>query len=108
MRMGFTDTFIHRPILAVVVSLLLLLLGLQSASQLTLREYPYLETSQIEVTTVYPGASASVVLGFVTTPLQRYIAKANGIDYITSTSTPFKTGLSRRATNGAATASAYG
>ena len=86
--MSFTDIFIRRPVLALVASLMILLLGVQSAGQLQVREYPNLETSVIEVRTTYPGASARTVLGFVTTPLQRYIAKADGIDYIASSSTP--------------------
>ncbi|MFP6638853.1 MAG: efflux RND transporter permease subunit, partial [Myxococcota bacterium] len=86
--MAFTDVFIRRPVLSIVASLLLLLLGLQSAGQLKVREYPELETSVINVWTTYPGASARTVLGFVTTPLQRYIAQADGIDYITSSSGP--------------------
>ena len=86
--MSFTDIFIRRPVLALVASLMLLLLGLQSSGELQIREYPVLETSVINVRTVYPGASARTMLGFVTTPLQRYIAKADGIDYISSSSSP--------------------
>jgi multidrug efflux pump len=84
--MPFTDLFIRRPVLAIVTSLMLLLLGFQSARELTLREFPLVETSTIEVRTQYPGASARTVLGFVTTPLQRYVSSARGIDYVTSTS----------------------
>ena len=86
--MAFTDTFIRRPVLSAATSLMLLLLGLQAASNLEVREYPKLETGVISVRTLYPGASARTVLGFVTTPLQRYLAKADGIDYISSTSGP--------------------
>ncbi|MCH2172432.1 efflux RND transporter permease subunit [Myxococcota bacterium] len=86
--MAFTDVFIRKPVLSIVASLFLLLLGLQSARELKVREYPELETGVINVSTHYPGASARTVLGFVTTPLQRYIAKADGIDYITSSSRP--------------------
>ena len=86
--MTFTDTFIRRPVLALVASLMLLLLGIQSAGELQVREYPILETSVVRVSTVYPGASARTMLGFVTTPLQRYLAKADGIDYISSSSSP--------------------
>ncbi|MCS5638426.1 MAG: efflux RND transporter permease subunit, partial [Myxococcota bacterium] len=86
--MAFTDTFIRRPVLSVAASFMLLLLGLQAAGVLKVREYPELESSVIEVRTAYRGASARTVLGFVTTPLQRYLAKADGIDYISSTSRP--------------------
>jgi multidrug efflux pump len=84
----FTDIFIHRPVLALVLSAVMLLLGLQAASQLTLREYPEVEKSVIFVRAVYPGASAETVQGFVTTPLQRRIAAAKGVEYVTSQSDP--------------------
>ncbi|MEM1113520.1 MAG: efflux RND transporter permease subunit [Pseudomonadota bacterium] len=84
--MAFTDLFIRRPVLAIVVSALLLLLGLQAATGLQIREFPELEKSVIEVRTSYPGASARTVQGFVTTPLQRRIADARDIEYITSES----------------------
>ncbi|MDG2334356.1 MAG: efflux RND transporter permease subunit [Myxococcota bacterium] len=86
--MAFTDTFINRPVLSTAASLLLLLLGIQAAGELKVREYPELETGIVRVSTAYHGASARTVLGFVTTPLQRYLAKADGIDYITSSSRP--------------------
>ena len=84
----FTDIFIRRPVLSLVLSAAMLLLGLQAASQLSLREYPEVEKSVIFVQAVFPGASASTVQGFVTTPLQRRIAAAKGVDYITSQSDP--------------------
>ena len=83
-----TDIFIRRPVLALVVSALMLLLGLQAGTQLTLREYPEVEKSVIFVSAVYPGASAETVQGFVTTPLQRRIAAAKGVEYVTSRSEP--------------------
>ncbi|MBQ75147.1 MAG: multidrug efflux protein [Gammaproteobacteria bacterium] len=86
--MKFTDIFIRRPVLAIVLSAVMLLLGLQSATQLSLRQYPEVEKSIIQVTAVYPGASASTVQGFVTTPLQSRIASAKGVEYITSQSDP--------------------
>src|SRR5262249_54405556 len=89
--MGFTDLFIRRPVLATVVSLLIFLLGLQGILKLSLRQYPEMEDTQITVTTAYPGASAQLMQGFVTTPLQQAMAGAAGIDYLTSSST---TGLS--------------
>ncbi|MEJ2058958.1 MAG: efflux RND transporter permease subunit [Gammaproteobacteria bacterium] len=85
--MRFTDIFIRRPVLATVISLLILLLGLRAVFNLPVREYPKTETSVITITTSYPGASAQLMQGFVTTPIQRAIASADGIDYITATST---------------------
>ncbi|MDZ7782196.1 MAG: efflux RND transporter permease subunit [Halioglobus sp.] len=84
----FTDRFIQRPVLAIVVSALLLLLGLSSLTGVNLREFPQLERSVIYVETLYPGASARTVQGFVTTPLQISIAGARGVDYMTSVSNP--------------------
>jgi multidrug efflux pump len=86
--MKFTDIFIQRPVLAIVLSALLLLIGIQSATQLKVRQFPELERSVITVQTVYPGASARTVKGFITTPLQISIAGARGIEYMTSTSNP--------------------
>jgi multidrug efflux pump len=85
---SFTDIFIRRPVLALVVGAVMLLLGVQAGTELTLREYPEVEKSVIHVTAVYPGASAETVQGFVTTPLQRRIAAAKGVEYITSQSDP--------------------
>lgn len=86
--MRFTDIFIRRPVLSVVLAAVMLLLGIQAGTQLSLREYPEVEKSLVMVTTVYPGASADTVQGFVTTPLQRRIAAAKGVEYITSDSNP--------------------
>ena len=91
--MSFTDTFIQRPVLAVVVSSLLLLLGAASMSRVGIREFPELERSVIHVDTVYRGASARTVQGFVTTPLQLSIAGARGIEYMTSSSNPGKSDI---------------
>ena len=88
MNPRFTDLFVHRPVLALVLSAGMLLLGLQAGTLLTLREYPEVEKSVIFVTTAYPGASAETVQGFVTTPLQRRIAAAKGVEYVTSRSDP--------------------
>jgi hydrophobe/amphiphile efflux-1 (HAE1) family protein len=90
---AFTDTFIQRPVLAVVVSSLLLLLGAASMSRVGIREFPELERSVIRVDTVYRGASARTVQGFVTTPLQISIAGARGIEYMTSSSNPGKSDI---------------
>ncbi len=82
--MHFTDIFIKRPVLATVVSLVILLLGLRAGFELTVREYPELQNAQINVSVVYPGAEAALMDGFVTTPLEREIASADGIDFMTS------------------------
>ncbi|HEY1992547.1 MAG TPA: efflux RND transporter permease subunit, partial [Gammaproteobacteria bacterium] len=84
--MMFTDLFIKRPVLATVISLVILLLGLKSIDALELRQFPKLENSQITVSTAYPGASADVIQGFITQPIQQAVASAEGIDYITSSS----------------------
>jgi multidrug efflux pump len=89
--MKLTDLFIHRPVLAVVVSLLIIIAGVQAIRTLNVRQYPRSENASVTVTTVYIGASADLVRGFVTTPLERAIAAADGIDYIQSES---KLGLS--------------
>ncbi len=83
----FTDIFIHRPVLATVVSLLILVLGLRSIGLLKVREYPETRNAVVTVSTVYTGANPSLVSGFITTPLENSIAQANGIDYISSSST---------------------
>jgi multidrug efflux pump len=88
---SFTDLFIHRPVLAIVTSLLILIAGLQAIRSLNVRQYPLSENATVTVTTVYVGASADLVRGFVTQPLERAIAAADGIDYIESQS---KLGLS--------------
>ncbi|APG28833.1 acriflavine resistance protein B [Syntrophotalea acetylenivorans] len=85
--MHFTDLFIRRPVLALVVSLLITIAGLQAIRSLNVRQYPRSENAAVTVTTVYVGASADLVRGFVTTPLERAIAAADGIDYIESQST---------------------
>lgn len=82
--MHFTDIFIKRPVLASVISLTILLLGLRAATTLTVREYPYLQNAQILVSVAYPGADASLMEGFITTPLEKEIATADGIDFLTS------------------------
>lgn len=84
--MPFTDRFIRSPILAIVVSLLILLVGGASLFMLNTREYPNMQSATIVVTTAYPGATQEVMQGFVTTPISQAIATANGIEYLTSTS----------------------
>ncbi len=84
--MKFTDFFIRRPVFATVVSLIILLAGLQSIKSLNLRQYPRSDIAVVNVKTRYVGANADLVRGFVTTPLERVIASADGIDYIDSSS----------------------
>src|SRR5208283_3279010 len=84
--MHFTDIFIRRPVLATVVSLLILVLGLRSVGLLPVRQYPATQNAVVTVTTVYTGADPALVAGFITTPLENSIAQANGIDYLTSSS----------------------
>src|SRR5437879_8653013 len=83
---SFTDIFVRRPVLAMVVSLVIVIAGLQAIRTLNVRQYPRSENASITVKTVYVGASAYLVRGFITTPLERAIAAADGIDYIESTS----------------------
>ncbi len=85
--MKFTDIFINKPVLAVVVSLLILVLGLRSINLLPVRQYPKTQNAVITVSTIYTGADPELVSGFITTPLENSIAQANGIDYLTSKST---------------------
>src|SRR5436190_12469825 len=84
--MKFTDLFIKRPVLSIVVSLVILIAGLQSIRSLSVRQYPRSDIAVIQVTTVYVGANADLVRGFITTPLERVIASADGIDYMESSS----------------------
>ena len=84
--MKFTDIFIKKPVLSVVLSLIILFLGLRSIIELGVRQFPKTEDTLITVQTAYPGASAEVVQGFITTPLERAIASSEGIDYMTSSS----------------------
>ena len=81
-----TDLFIKRPVLAIVVSLVILIAGLQSVRSLSVRQYPRSDIAIVRVTTTYVGANANLVRGFITTPLERVIASADGIDYMESSS----------------------
>ncbi|MDF1655729.1 MAG: efflux RND transporter permease subunit [Coxiellaceae bacterium] len=83
----FTDLFIERPVLAVVISLLILLVGLRSMQSMQLREFPQLTNTVITVTTAYPGASAELMQGFITQRIAKSISSSEGLDYISSTST---------------------
>jgi len=84
--MKLTDVFVKRPVLAIVVNLVILIAGLQAIRSLSVRQYPRSDIAVIRVTTAYVGASADLVRGFITTPLERVIASADGIDYMESSS----------------------
>ena len=84
--MKLTDLFIRRPVLAIVVNLVILIAGLQAIRSLSVRQYPRSDIAVVSVQTVYVGANADLVRGFITTPLERVIAAADGIDYMESTS----------------------
>src|SRR5690349_17944435 len=85
--MKFTDLFIRRPVLAIVVNLVIIIAGLTAIRTLNVRQYPKLESATVTVRTPYVGASADLVRGFITTPLERAIAAADGINFIESQST---------------------
>ncbi len=84
--MTFTDIFIRRPVLALVISFLIIIAGLQAIRSLNVRQYPRSDNAVVTVTTAYVGASAELVLGFITSPMERVIAAADGIDYVESQS----------------------
>ena len=84
--MKLTDLFVKRPVLALVVNLVILIAGLQAIRSLSVRQYPKSDIAVIRVGTAYVGASADLVRGFITTPLERVIASADGIDYMESSS----------------------
>src|ERR1017187_7218182 len=88
---SFTDLFIKRPVLAIVVNLVILIAGFQSIRSLNVRQYPRSENATVTVTTAYVGAQAELVRGFITQPLERVIAAADGIEYLQSST---KLGLS--------------
>src|SRR4026207_1335839 len=84
--MRFTDLFVQRPVLAIVVNLVILIAGLQSIRSLSVRQYPRSDIAVVRVSTAYVGANADLVRGFITTPLERVIASADAIDYMESSS----------------------
>ncbi|MBK7861272.1 MAG: efflux RND transporter permease subunit [Archangiaceae bacterium] len=86
--MALTDLFIRRPVIAVVVSLVIVIAGVQALKSINVRQYPRSENAAVTVTTVYVGASPELVRGFITSPLERVIAAAEGIDYLESQSSP--------------------
>ncbi len=83
---AFTDLFIQRPVLAIVVNMLIVIAGIQAWNSLNIRQYPLSENSTVNISTVYVGANAELVRGFITTPLEQAIASADGIEYIESKS----------------------
>ncbi len=82
----FTDYFIKRPVMSLVISTLIVLLGVQAFFDVQVRQYPELETSVITVTTAYPGASAELIQGFVSTPIQQAVSSTVGVDFVRSSS----------------------
>ncbi|WP_181706291.1 efflux RND transporter permease subunit [Chthonobacter rhizosphaerae] len=84
--MNFSEIFIRRPVLSIVVSLLILLVGAQGILNMSIRQYPEVEETVITITTVYPGASPDLMQGFITTPVAKAVSSAEGVDYVTSSS----------------------
>jgi multidrug efflux pump len=82
------DVFVRRPVIAIVLNLALVLIGIRAASQLPVQQYPRIESSSILITTIYVGASAETIRGFVTTPIERAVSSLTGIDYVESSSVP--------------------
>ncbi len=78
----FTDYFIKRPVLSFVISTMIVLLGVQAFFNTQVRQYPELETSVISVTTAFPGASAELIQGFISTPIQQVVSSTTGIDFV--------------------------
>ena len=84
--MTFSERFIRRPVLSTVVAFLILLLGAQGITSMSIREYPKVDETVITVTTAYPGASSDVIQGFITSTIQKAVSSAEGVDYVTSKS----------------------
>lgn len=84
--MTFTDVFIKKPVLATVISVLILVLGLRSMFGMPVRQYPETQNATVTVTTTYFGAAPDVVAGFITAPIEEAVAQAQGIDYLSSSS----------------------
>lgn len=94
--MKFTDLFVKRPVLALVVSTLILLAGLFSLNKLPIRQYPLLETSTISINTEYPGASAELMQGFVTQPIAQAVSSVEGINYLSSSTVQGRSAVTLR------------
>ena len=86
--MNFSELFIRRPVLSTVLGAFILLLGFQGIFNLPVRQYPEVEETVVTITTVYPGARADLIQGFITAPIARAVATTENIDYVTSQSTP--------------------
>ena len=84
--MRIVEVFVQRPVIALVISLAIVVLGLRAVTSLPIQEYPQTESAVITITTIYFGADAAAIAGFITTPLEQSIAQTDGIDYMTSTS----------------------
>ncbi len=84
--MKFTDLFIKRPVLSIVISLLIFIFGINSINNMQIRQFPRMDNTVITVMTAYPGADANLIAGFITSPLENAVASAEGIDYMTSSS----------------------
>src|SRR5687768_11150326 len=83
---AFTDVFIKHPVLAIVVNLIIVLVGVRALTQLPVQQFPDVQSSSVIITTVYTGASAETVRGFLTTPIERVVSAISGVDYIESQS----------------------
>ena len=83
---AFTDIFIKHPVLAIVVNLIIVLVGVRALTKLPVQQFPNVESSSVIITTVYTGASAETVRGFLTTPIERVVSAISGVDYIESSS----------------------
>ena len=105
--MRITDLFIKRPVLAIVVNLVILIAGLQAVRTLSVRQFPRTDIAVVNVTTAYVGANADLVRGFITSPLERVIASADGIDYVESSSTQGISNITLTPRTGAAVAAAF-
>src|ERR1044072_2070508 len=83
---SFTDIFIKHPVLAAVVNLVIVLVGIRALTSLPVQQFPSVESSSVIITTVYTGASAETVRGFLTTPIERAVTQISGVDYVESSS----------------------
>src|SRR5262247_1676587 len=83
---SFTDLFIKHPVLAIVVNLVIVLVGVRALTNLPVQQYPKIESSSVVITTVYTGASAETVRGFLTTPIERVVSSISGVDHLESQS----------------------
>src|SRR5262245_15664908 len=83
---SFTDIFIRHPVLAIVVNLVIVLIGWRAINRLPVQQYPKLESSSVQIMTVYTGASAETVRGFLTTPIEKAVSSISGVDYVDSSS----------------------